>query len=84
MATYRLGLTYEGTRFKGWARQPDQRTVQHEVERALTVVLGEPARLRVAGRTDAGVHALAQVASFESARRPRLPAPALGSQCVAA
>ena len=66
MATYRLDLAYEGTRFKGWARQPDQRTVQEEVERVLTVVLGEPARLRVAGRTDAGVHALAQVASFDA------------------
>jgi tRNA pseudouridine38-40 synthase len=66
VATYSLGLTYEGTRFKGWARQPDQRTVQQDVERALTVVLGEPARLRVAGRTDAGVHALAQVASLDA------------------
>ena len=88
MATYRLGLTYEGTRFKGWARQPDQRTVQGEVERALGVVLGEPARLRVAGRTDAGVHALAQVASFAApagldGRRLRLALNALLPEDVA-
>jgi len=88
VATYRLGLTYEGTRFKGWARQPDQRTVQHEVERVLTIVLGEPTSLRVAGRTDAGVHALAQVASFESGgsldcRRLRLALNALLPEDVA-
>jgi tRNA pseudouridine38-40 synthase len=88
VATYRLDLTYEGTRFKGWARQPDQRTVQHEVERVLTTVLGEPARLRVAGRTDAGVHALAQVASFDSraaldCRRLRLALNALLPEDVA-
>ena len=84
MATYRLGLTYEGTRFKGWARQPGQRTVQGEVERALGVVLGEPARLSVAGRTDAGVHALAQVASFAARAGLDAPAPAPGAQCPAA
>jgi len=88
VATYRLDLTYEGTRFKGWARQPDQRTVQHEVERVLAVVLGEPARLRVAGRTDAGVHALAQVASLDSRagvdhRRLRLALNALLPEDVA-
>ena len=61
--TLRLDLAYEGTRFKGWARQPGLRTVEGLLEEALAVVLGETVRLRVAGRTDAGVHALAQVAS---------------------
>jgi tRNA pseudouridine38-40 synthase len=62
-----LELEYDGTGFAGWARQPGARTVQREVERALEVVLraapgGLP--LTVAGRTDAGVHAWGQVASY--------------------
>ena len=65
---YRLGLAYEGTRFRGWAKQPGQRTVEGELERALATALRERVRLSVAGRTDAGVHALAQVASFHTTR----------------
>ncbi len=65
---YRLDLEYEGTGFKGWARQPGQRTVEGVLEDALAMALRERVRLRVAGRTDAGVHALAQVASFASTR----------------
>jgi len=64
--TWRLDLEYDGTGFSGWASQPGRRTVQAEVERALEVVLRQPARLRVAGRTDAGVHAWGQVASFST------------------
>ncbi len=64
---WRLDLAYEGTPFAGWAKQPGLRTVEGELERALAVVLRERVRLRVAGRTDAGVHALAQVASFATA-----------------
>ena len=64
--TYRLDIAYDGGPFRGWARQEDQRTVQGEIERALGVVLGpDRVELTVAGRTDAGVHALGQVASFE-------------------
>jgi tRNA pseudouridine38-40 synthase len=62
--TYRLALEYEGTSFGGWAKQPGRRTVQGEVERALATFLRRPVAVRVAGRTDAGVHASAQVASF--------------------
>ena len=59
-------LEYDGTDFAGWARQPGQRTVQDEVERALCTVLREDAvRLTVAGRTDSGVHAWGQVCSYE-------------------
>jgi tRNA pseudouridine38-40 synthase len=61
----KLTLAYEGTRFAGWARQPGQRTVQEELERALGTILGEPVPSKVAGRTDAGVHAWAQVVSYE-------------------
>lgn len=68
MATYRLDIAYDGWRFSGWARQPGKRTVQGELEAALERVLGEPIRLTVAGRTDAGVHALGQVASFSTGR----------------
>ena len=68
MATIRLDLAYDGARFRGWARQPGLRTVQGELEDALAKVIGEPVALTVAGRTDAGVHALAQVASFTTAR----------------
>ncbi len=61
----RLLLEYDGAHFGGWSRQPGRRTVQEEVERALAVVLRDPSvSLTVAGRTDAGVHALAQVASY--------------------
>jgi tRNA pseudouridine38-40 synthase len=61
----RLDLEYDGTGFAGWARQPGRRTVQEEVERALATVLREDAvPVTVAGRTDRGVHAWGQVASY--------------------
>lgn len=64
MATVRLELEYDGGGFRGWAKQPGLRTVQGELESALATVLREPVELTVAGRTDTGVHALGQVASF--------------------
>jgi tRNA pseudouridine38-40 synthase len=64
VTTVRLDIEYDGTGFKGWAKQPGQRTVQQELETALETVLREPAELTVAGRTDTGVHAEGQVASF--------------------
>jgi tRNA pseudouridine38-40 synthase len=67
----RLLLEYDGGAFAGWARQPGARTVQHEVERALAVVLRVDAvPLTVAGRTDTGVHAWGQVASYEGSAAP--------------
>ena len=61
-----LRIAYDGTGFSGWQRQPDVRTVQGELERCLAEMEGEPIRLFGASRTDAGVHALGQVASFSS------------------
>ncbi len=66
MQVVRLDIEYDGTGFRGWARQPGLRTVQGELEAALETVLRMPMQLTVAGRTDAGVHALGQVASFET------------------
>ena len=66
----KLTLEYDGSDFAGWVRQPGLRTVQEELERALRVILGEtgadgrPLQLTVAGRTDRGVHAWGQVASY--------------------
>jgi tRNA pseudouridine38-40 synthase len=64
VGTVRLDIEYDGSSFKGWALQPGLRTVQGELEAALATVLREPVQLTVAGRTDTGVHALGQVASF--------------------
>ena len=57
----RIDLTYDGTNFAGWAKQPDQRTLQEEIELALTVLTQSHIATIVAGRTDAGVHATHQV-----------------------
>ena len=65
MTVVRLTLAYDGTSFRGWARQPGQRTVAGLLEAALQQVLGVVPRLSVAGRTDAGVHARGQVVSFD-------------------
>jgi tRNA pseudouridine38-40 synthase len=63
----RLDLAYDGTGFRGWARQrSDVRTVEGVVMDALGKVLGSPPRVSAAGRTDAGVHARGQVVSFET------------------
>jgi tRNA pseudouridine38-40 synthase len=59
----RLGLAYDGTAFRGWAAQPGLRTVQGVLQEALDRIYPGWSALHVAGRTDAGVHALAQVAS---------------------
>jgi tRNA pseudouridine38-40 synthase len=66
MPRYALGLEYDGTRFSGWQRQDHVESVQAAVEDALSRVADEPVAVTVAGRTDAGVHALGQVAHFES------------------
>jgi tRNA pseudouridine38-40 synthase len=64
-AVTRLLIEYDGTGFAGWASQPGRRTVQGEIDKGLATVLRQPVSLTVAGRTDAGVHAWGQVASYE-------------------
>ena len=65
MARLKLTLEYDGTAFRGWAAQPSLRTVEGVVREALDRVFSTWSELAVAGRTDTGVHALAQVASVE-------------------
>jgi len=67
--TIRLDLAYDGTEFRGWARQrdPSIRTVEGVLSEGLEELVREPVSLSVAGRTDAGVHARGQVASFKTA-----------------
>jgi tRNA pseudouridine38-40 synthase len=66
MGVVKLILEYDGTEFAGWAAQPGLRTVEGELRAALDRVYGSWDGLAVAGRTDAGVHALAQVASYSA------------------
>jgi tRNA pseudouridine38-40 synthase len=68
--TVKLTLEYDGTEFSGWAMQPGLRTVEGELGRALDQAYSGWEALSVAGRTDAGVHAVAQVASFAAGGGP--------------
>lgn len=60
-----LTIEYDGTGFSGWQRQPGRKTVQGELERVLTSVCGREIRIDGTSRTDAGVHAYGQRASFK-------------------
>jgi tRNA pseudouridine38-40 synthase len=61
-----LTIAYEGTRFGGWQSQPGGQSIQQHLERALSLVTGETIRVAAAGRTDAGVHAIGQLVSFNT------------------
>jgi tRNA pseudouridine38-40 synthase len=63
-------VRYDGTDFAGWQIQPDARTVQGEIEGALSRIASQPIRIQAAGRTDAGVHALGQVFSCHWPKEP--------------
>ncbi len=62
----RLTIQYEGTNYCGWQRQPNGMSIQQRIEEALEPINGAPLRLYGSGRTDAGVHALGQVANFHT------------------
>jgi tRNA pseudouridine38-40 synthase len=68
MPRYRLDIEYDGSPYAGWQRQDGPRSVQAALEQAIAAFCGEAATLRGAGRTDAGVHALGQVAHLDLAR----------------
>jgi tRNA pseudouridine38-40 synthase len=64
MPTFKLTIAYDGTDFGGWQWQPNARTVQAELERAIERIARQKVRCTASGRTDAGVHALGQVVGF--------------------
>src|SRR5688572_21924355 len=68
MPRYKLTIEYDGGPFVGWQRQANGRSVQQAIEEAILRLTGETVSLRGAGRTDAGVHALGQVAHFDLER----------------
>jgi tRNA pseudouridine38-40 synthase len=78
---YALGVEYRGSAYCGWQRQPHCNSVQQNLESALTFVADHPLELACAGRTDAGVHALEQVAHFDSTAERSERAWVLGANC---
>lgn len=63
---FKLIIEYDGTRFFGWQRQKDKISVQETIENALSTILNQQVKISGSGRTDAGVHAIGQVASFKA------------------
>jgi tRNA pseudouridine38-40 synthase len=61
---FKITIEYDGTSYHGWQRQKNERTIQEEIEKALFTMTGKKIALTASGRTDAGVHALGQVANF--------------------
>lgn len=66
MRNIKLTIEYDGKEFNGWQKQPDKLNIQGEIERAVQGITGEEVELIGSGRTDAGVHALGQVANFKT------------------
>ncbi len=61
---FKITIEYDGTRYHGWQRQKNDRTIQDEIERAIRTITGQKVSLTGSGRTDAGVHACGQTANF--------------------
>ena len=66
MRHIKLIIEYDGRGFNGWQKQPNKLNIQGEIERAIKEVTGEEVELNASGRTDAGVHAISQVANFKT------------------
>lgn len=66
MKNIRLTIEYDGKDFNGWQKQPNKLNIQGEIERAIEEITGEKVDLIASGRTDAGVHALSQMANFKT------------------
>ena len=66
MKNIKLTIEYDGKDFNGWQKQPSKLNIQGEIERAISEITGEEIELIASGRTDAGVHAIAQVANFKT------------------
>ena len=75
MTTFKITLSYDGTDYVGWQRQANGISIQALIEDALRELDGRDVTVAGAGRTDAGVHALGQVAAFTDRARPRGPTP---------
>jgi len=65
-SNFKLVISYDGSGYHGWQRQKTDRTIQAELEKALTTMTGSNSKITGSGRTDAGVHAMGQVANFQS------------------
>lgn len=66
MRNIKLTIEYDGKDFNGWQKQPDKLNIQGTIEKAIESIVGEEVNLNASGRTDAGVHALGQVANFKT------------------
>ena len=66
MRNIKLTIEYDGKDFNGWQKQPNKLNIQGEIERAIEIITGEQVDLTASGRTDAGVHALGQIANFKT------------------
>ncbi len=66
MANYKLTISYDGTGYGGWQIQPNSVSIQSLIQKALTIILKEAIHVTGSGRTDAGVHALGQIAHFQT------------------
>ena len=66
MRNIKLTIEYDGKDFNGWQKQPNKLNIQGNIERAIETITGEKVDLNASGRTDAGVHAIAQVANFKT------------------
>ena len=66
MRNIKLTIEYDGRDFNGWQKQPNKLNIQGTIENAIKAITGEEVELNASGRTDAGVHAYAQVANFKT------------------